>query len=154
MPWLLRLQNRVFNRPARFLINRGLAPPTYALLETTGRKSRRAIQVPIANGLEGATFWVIAGLGEQASYVRNIKADPRVRVKARPARLRDGLRMSWRSGTAQLMPEDDARQRHRQLGKGRPGYKLDGVLLRGLSQLGSGPMLTVRVDLDAPATRS
>jgi deazaflavin-dependent oxidoreductase (nitroreductase family) len=146
---LLRLQNRVFNRPARWLLDRGWAPPTYALLETTGRSTGQARHVPVANGLEGQTFWLIAGLGERAQYVRNIKADPRVRVKARPARLRDGWRMRWRSGTAHPLPDDDARERHRRLGKGRPGYQLDGVLLRELSKLGSGQMLTIRIDLDA-----
>jgi hypothetical protein len=80
--------------------------------------------------------------------VRNIEAQPRVRVKARPARVRDGLRMRWRSGTAHLMREDDTRQRHRQLGRGRPAYRLDGFLLRALSRLGTGDMLTVRIDLD------
>jgi hypothetical protein len=56
--------------------------------------------------------------------------------------------MRWRSGTAHLMPEDDARGRHRQLGAGRPGYRLDGILLRGLAALESGRMLTVRIDLE------
>ena len=69
-------------------------------------------------------------------------------MKARPARLRDGWRMRWRSGTAHLMPEDDARRRHRELGRGRPGYQLDGILLRALSRQGSGQMLTIRIDLD------
>jgi hypothetical protein len=59
--------------------------------------------------------------------------------------------MRWRSGTAHLMPEDDARQRHRGLGRGRPGYRLDGILLRGLSTLEGGNMLTVRIELDPPA---
>lgn len=148
---LLHLQNRLFNRPARFLLTRGFAPPTYALLETTGRRTGRARQVPVANGLQGDTFWLIAGLGDRAQYVRNIQADARVRVKARPARLRDGLQMRWRSGTAQLMPEEDAHERHRQIGKGRPGYQLDGILLRALSSLGSGRMMTIRIDLDAPS---
>ncbi|HEX5268020.1 MAG TPA: hypothetical protein VFW24_14740, partial [Acidimicrobiales bacterium] len=76
---------------------------------------------------------------------KNIRADPHVRVRARPARLRDGLRMAWRSGTARPLPDDDARSRHRQLGRGRPGYRLDGVLLRALD---TGEMLTVRIDLD------
>lgn len=58
--------------------------------------------------------------------------------------------MRWRAGTAVVLPEDDATQRHRQLGHGRPGYRLDGILLRGLSSLGSGPMLTIRIDLDTP----
>lgn len=145
---LLHLQNRVFNRPTRFLLAHGLGPPTYALLETTGRRTGQARQLPVANGLQGDTFWLIAGLGEEAQYVRNIKANPRVRIKARPARLRDGLRASWRSGTCHLMPDDDAHARHRQLGRGRPGYQLDGILLRRLASLGSGRMLTIRIDLD------
>jgi deazaflavin-dependent oxidoreductase (nitroreductase family) len=148
---VLWIQNRVFNRPARGLLNLGLAPPTYALLETTGRRSGLPRQLPVANGLDRDTFWLIAGLGEKAQYVRNIQADPRVRVRARPARLRDGVSMRWRSGTAHLMPEDDARQRHRGLGRGRPGYRLDGILLRRLSTLGGGNMLTVRIELDPPA---
>ncbi|HLX51820.1 MAG TPA: hypothetical protein VKS82_26120 [Streptosporangiaceae bacterium] len=36
--------------------------------------------------------------------------------------------------------------RHRQLGRGRPLYRLDGILLRRLA--GDGDMLTVRIDLD------
>jgi deazaflavin-dependent oxidoreductase (nitroreductase family) len=151
MRWMLHLQNRVFNRAALALLGRGLAPPTYAVLETTGRRTGRPRQVPVANGLRGDTFWLIAGLGEQAQYVRNLKANPRVRIKARPARLRDGVRMRWRSGSAHVLPEDDARRRHRELGKGRPAYQLDGILLRGLSALGSGRMLTIRIDLDPPA---
>jgi deazaflavin-dependent oxidoreductase (nitroreductase family) len=147
--WLLLLQNRVINRAVRVLLRVGLAPPTYALLETTGRASRLPRQVPVANGLQGSTFWLIAGLGERAQYVRNIKASPHVRIKARPPRLREGLRMRWHSGTAHLMPEDDARGRHRNLGTGRPGYRLDGILLRALAALESGQMLTVRVDLDS-----
>jgi hypothetical protein len=103
--------------------------------------------VPVANGLQGDTFWLIVGLGQQAQYLRNIEANPRVRVKVRPARVRDGIRMRWREGTAHPIPEDDASARHRRLGEGRPGYRLDGILLRGLSRLGPG-MSTVRIELD------
>lgn len=148
---LLDIQNRVLNRLAIALLRHGLAPPTYALIETTGRRTGLARQVPVANGLQENTFWLIAGLGAQAQYIRNIQAQPRVRVKARPARLRDGMRMRWRSGTAHPLPEDDASQRHHELGRGRPGYRLDGILLRNLSRLGTGEMLTVRIDLDPPA---
>jgi deazaflavin-dependent oxidoreductase (nitroreductase family) len=148
MRWVLLVQNCVINPGVRLLLSVGLAPPTYALIETTGRSSGVPRQVPVANGLQGSTFWLIAGLGERAQYVRNIKANPHVRVKARPARLRDGLRMRWRSGTARLMPEDDARRRHRELGSGRPGYRLDGIALRALAGLDDGHMLTVRIDLD------
>jgi deazaflavin-dependent oxidoreductase (nitroreductase family) len=147
----LAIQNRVINRLVRILLAAGVGPPTYALLETIGRRSGRPRQLPVANGLQGDTFWLISGLGEQAQYVRNIKANPRVRIKARPARLREGLRMRWRTGTAHPIPGDDARARHRQLGRGRPGYRADGILLLALAATGGGKMLTVRIDLDPAA---
>ncbi|MGH9920088.1 MAG: nitroreductase/quinone reductase family protein [Nitrososphaerales archaeon] len=142
---LLPFQNRVVNPVVLALAERGLVPSTYAVLETVGRRTGRTRRVPVANGLEGETFWLIAGLGERASFVRNIRAKPRVRVRARPARIRDGVRMRWRGGTAEPLPDDDAKDRHRQLGHGRPGYRLDGILLRALA---AGDMLTVRIDLD------
>lgn len=145
---LLPMQNRVINPLVCALLDRGLAPPTYALIETVGRRTGRRRRVPVANGLDGNTFWLIAALGHEAAYVRNIEAHPRVRIKARPARLRDGVRMRWRSGTAEPLPEDDARARHRQLGRGRPGYRLDGILLRGLANSAGSDMLTIRIDLD------
>jgi deazaflavin-dependent oxidoreductase (nitroreductase family) len=144
--WERRFSNRVVNPVLVALIVRGLGPPTYAVVETTGRKSGRRRLVPVASGLDGDTFWLISGLGERASYVHNIKANPRVRVRARPARLRDGLRARWRPGTAHPLPDDDARARHRALGQGRPLYRLDGWLLRRLAA--GGDMLTIRIDLD------
>ncbi len=146
------IQNHWINPGIIALIEAGLAPPTYALLETTGRRSGRSRVVPIANGLDGDTFWLIAGLGEQADHVRNLRKQPRVRICASPARIRDGLRMRWRSGTAHPMPDDDAEARHRCLGRGRPGYRADGVVLRSLA--GGGRMLTVRIDLDRDEPRS
>jgi deazaflavin-dependent oxidoreductase (nitroreductase family) len=127
------------------MLVRGFGPPTYAVVETIGRRTGRRRRVPVANGLDGDTFWLIAGLGQRASFVHNIRANPRARVCARPARVRDGVRVRWRSGTAYILP-DDARARHRQLGRGRPAYQLDGILLRRLAA--GGDMLTVRIDLD------
>jgi deazaflavin-dependent oxidoreductase (nitroreductase family) len=143
---ILRLQNRLINPLVAWLIARGLEPPTYAVLETVGRRTGRVRRVPVANGLDRDTFWLFAALGERSAYVRNLRADPRVRIKARPARLRDGLRSRWRTGTAHPLPDDDAEARHRALGRGRPGYRLDGVLLRALA--GGNRMLTIRIDLD------
>jgi deazaflavin-dependent oxidoreductase (nitroreductase family) len=142
---ILPVQNKLLNPLVAGLIARGLEPPTYAVLETVGRRTGQVRRVPVANGLDGDTFWLIAALGERSAYVRNLRADPRVRIKARPTRLRDGLRSRWRTGTAHPLPDDDARARHRALGRGRPGYRLDGVLLRALAD---GDMLTVRIDLD------
>lgn len=143
---LLPVQNRVLNPFVAALIDRGLGPPTYALVETVGRRTGRIRRVPVANGLQGDTFWLIAGRGERAAYVHNLRANPRVRVKAPPPRLRDGRRAQWRSGTAHPLPGDDARARHRTLGRGRPGYRLDGLLLGTLGRWED--MLTVRIDLD------
>lgn len=143
---LLPVSNAWLNPLVRAVIERGFGVPTYALLETTGRKSGQRRVVPVANGLDGDTFWLIAGLGERAAFVRNLRADPRVWITARPARLRDGLRTRRRSGIAHPMPEDDAYVRHRELGKGRPFYQLDGLLLRALAS--GQQMLTVRIDLD------
>ena len=117
----------------RGLLRIGISPGT-ALLETTGRKSGRPRQTPVTNGLQGDTFWIVTEHGHKAGYVRNIKANPRVRVKA-------GRR--WRTGTAHVMPEDDAEARQRTLGT---------TLLRKLNASGITAMatekLTVRVDLD------
>lgn len=144
--WERRFNNRVVNPAMIALVTHGVGPPTYAVVETTGRKTGRTRLVPVASGLDGDTFWMISGLGERASYVYNMRANPRVRVRARPARLRDGLRMRWREGTAHLLPDDDAVARHRLLSRGRPLYRLDGWFLRRLAA--GGDMLTIRIDLD------
>ena len=71
----------------KYLVNpivRALArirtPPGVAILETTGRKSGQPRQVPVGNGLDGDTFWIVTEHGRRAGYVRNIEANPRVRV--------------------------------------------------------------------------
>ena len=103
--------------------------PWWALLETTGRRSGRPWRNPVGNGLNGDTFWIVAEHGHQAGYVRNIKSNPRVR-------LRVGGR--WRSGVAHVLEDDDARERQRTL---RP-FNAAFVRLMGTD------LLTIRVDLD------
>src|SRR5436190_860612 len=108
---------------------------TYAVLETTGRRSGLPRRTPVANGLQGDVFWLISAHGRHAHYVHNIGADPHVRVRV-------GDR--WREGTAHLLSDDDARARQRELGRGRLGYRLDAVILRA----NATEMTTVRIDLD------
>jgi deazaflavin-dependent oxidoreductase (nitroreductase family) len=86
----------IVNPVLRRAIERGIAPPGYPLLERTGRKSGLPRRTPVGNGLDGDTFWIIAEHGRSAAYVRNIEADPRVRIKV-------GRR--WRTGTAVLLPK-------------------------------------------------
>lgn len=81
------------NPGMRKALELGVAPRGYALLETTGRRSGLPRRTPIRNGLDGDTFWIVAEHDRSAAYVRNIEANPRVRVKV-------GRR--WRTGSAHL----------------------------------------------------
>ena len=103
--------------------------PWWSLLETTGRKSGKPWRNPVGNGLVGDTFWIVAEHGHQAGYVKNIKVNPRIR-------LRVGGR--WRTGIAHVLADDDARARQRSL---RP-FNAAFVRLMGTE------LVTVRVDLD------
>lgn len=74
--------------------------PGFALLETTGRKTGRRHQVPVGGRKSGGAIWIVAG--RRVDYVRNIEANPTVRVRV-------GRR--WYDGAAHLCPDDDARRR-------------------------------------------
>ena len=122
--------NRLVNPAVRPLLQRGIWPRTQTLLETTGRSSGLPRRTPVGNGLRGDAFWIVTEHGYGADYVKNIQKNPRVRVKV-------GRR--WYSGTAQLLPDDDPRERLRWLR--RPVNDLL-LLAVGTQQL------TIRVDLE------
>ena len=107
----------------------GVPTPGVAILETTGRRSGLPRRNPVGDCLDGDTFWIVAEHGEAADYVKNLRANPRVRV-------RSGRR--WREGIAHALPDDDWRERQRSM----PG--LNAAMVR---VMGSAPM-TVRIDLD------
>lgn len=134
------LERHVVNPQVRAVVARGIGRRTYAVLETTGRRTGKARRTPVANGLRGDVFWLISAHGRHAQYVRNLTAHPRVRIG-----VHDGDRLHWRTGTAHLLPDDDARARQRQLGRGRLGYRLDAALMRALAT----DLTTIRIDLDA-----
>lgn len=130
------MKRRISTALSRYLVNplvklaiRSRLVRGWSLLETRGRKTGRLRQTPVGNGLDGDTFWIVAEHGRKAGYVRNLEADPRVRVFV-------GGR--WRTGTAQTLPDDDPRERQRQL----PGLNARVVRLMGTD------LLTVRIDLD------
>ena len=91
-------QTRLLNPFVRRAIERGVCPPGWAVLETTGRRSGLPRRTPVGDGRRGDTFWIVAEHGRRAGYVRNIEANPCVRV------LTGGR---WRTGTARTMPDDD-----------------------------------------------
>ncbi|MFI1357510.1 nitroreductase family deazaflavin-dependent oxidoreductase [Streptomyces sp. NPDC020898] len=102
--------------------------PFQTLLETTGRTSGLPRVTPLGGRRIGDTFWLVSEFGEKSHYVRNIKADPRVRVR---------IGGRWHSGTAVLLPDDDPIARLRTL----PRVNSTGVRTMGTN------LLTVRVDL-------
>ena len=102
--------------------------PIQTLLETTGRKSGEPRRTPLGGSKVGDEFWFVSEFGEKSQYVKNIKADPRVRVR---------LRGRWHNGTAHLVPDDDPQQRLRSL----PQFNSFGVRTFGTN------LLTIRVDL-------
>ena len=81
-----RLQQSVVNPVVRRAWGLGLPIPGDGLLETTGRRTGLRRRTPVCDGLEGETFWLVARCGRDADWVRNIEADPRVRVKVSGAR--------------------------------------------------------------------
>jgi len=126
------LSTRLFNPLVKSATNAGLALPGVVILETTGRRSGQPRRTPVGKSVDGDTVWIVAEHGRKAAYVRNIEADPRVRIK---------IGRRWRTGTAHVMPDDDPRARQR----GMPSVNAAVVRLMGTD------LLTVRVDLDREA---
>jgi hypothetical protein len=71
---------RLIDRVARAAVRVGLGRRSTALIETTGRRSGKSRVTPVTNGLDGDVFWIVTEHGHKANYVRNIEANPRVRV--------------------------------------------------------------------------
>ena len=101
--------------------------PFQTLLETTGRKSGEPRRTPLDGSRIGDQFWFVSEFGDKSQYVKNIQADPQVRVR---------LKGKWHSGTAHLVPEDDPHERLRSL----PKFNSFGVRTFGTN------LLTIRVD--------
>jgi deazaflavin-dependent oxidoreductase (nitroreductase family) len=133
------LQKYVLNPPIKILFALGWAPPGYALLETIGRKTGKPRTTPVGDGRVGREFWIMAEHGKKAGYVRNMAANPQVRVK-----VRQGLRARWHTGIAHLLPDDDPLQRQPWLAGQIPASAANSAAVR----LFGTQLLTVRIDLD------
>jgi len=115
-------------------------PPGYALLETIGRKSGKPRRTPVGDARMGSQFWIVAEHGRRAGYVRNIEANPHVRIKAR-----DGLRARWYAGTAYVLADDDPRERQRWLSQHVRGAGRNAAAVRFFGT----QLLTIRIDLES-----
>lgn len=129
------LANRLFNPLVRALFRLGIPAPGTAILETTGRRTGEPRRTPVTDGRDGDVFWIVAEHGRRAAYVRNLEANPRVRLKAGS---------SWRSGTARVLADDDPKARLRAIARTRPRSRVN---LRVVRAMGS-ELVTVRVELD------
>ena len=124
------LSHYLWNPAMRLVAGRFRGAP--ALLETIGRKSGLPRLTPVGNGTKGDTFWVIAEHGHHSDWVRNLVAEPRVRVK---------VAGRWRAGMAHVMPQDDPIARQRNLD----------ALNASIVRLAGTELLTVRIDFDREA---
>jgi deazaflavin-dependent oxidoreductase (nitroreductase family) len=120
-----RIANAVQKHVANPLMRR---LPMQTLLETTGRKSGEPRRTPLGGSRVGDQFWFVSEFGEKSQYVKNIQANPHVRVR---------LNGRWHNGTAHLVPDDDPTQRLKAL----PQVNSFGVRAFGTN------LLTIRVDL-------
>jgi deazaflavin-dependent oxidoreductase (nitroreductase family) len=127
------LSARLLNPLVRAAARAGVPLPGYVLLETTGRRSGQPRQVPVGKALEGDTLWVIAEHGLRAAYVRNIQADPRVRVR---------IGRRWCTGSAHVLSGDEWRECQRRIPN-----RFNSAVVRAMGT----EQVTVRVDLDPAA---
>jgi deazaflavin-dependent oxidoreductase (nitroreductase family) len=125
------VQRYLLNPPAKLAVRAGLVPG-YVLVATTGRRTGKLRRNVVGMHLEGSTGWVVAEHGNHAGYVRNITANPNVRVC---------VRGRWRDARAEAVPEDDPEARLDSFGRS--------VHASNVRRFGTD-LLTVRFDLDTP----
>jgi deazaflavin-dependent oxidoreductase (nitroreductase family) len=123
--WYQRnLANPLARRLSRFI-------PGSAVVETVGRHSGLPRRTPVGGRVEGSTFWLVSEFGRHSHYVRNIDANPNVRVQ---------FKGRWHTGKATLVEDDNPRERLRRL------PKMNSFLVRMVGT----DLMTVRIDLEAP----
>ena len=124
-----RARFRVFWRIVNPLINHaGRLTPWWVIIETTGRKTGQPRQFPLATGpFDGNATWLIAVHGRRTLWLRNVEAEPTVRLR---------VRGRWRTGRAVVEPYDPAI------------VKRFSLYARSATRLAAMDPLLVRVDLD------
>ena len=125
----MNLKRRIVHTVQRHVVNPVGRRMPVTMLETTGRKSGQKRLTAVGGAVIDNQFWMVSEHGEHAHYVLNILANPAVRVR---------INGHWRSGTAHLLPDDDARARLKTLPQANSAV----VRLMGTD------LLTIRVDLD------
>ncbi|WP_369828118.1 nitroreductase family deazaflavin-dependent oxidoreductase [Mycobacterium sp. 852002-51163_SCH5372311] len=123
------LKRQVVHRVQRLVVNPIGRQLPVTMIETVGRKSGKPRLTAVGGKVVGNQFWMVSEHGEHSDYVRNMKANPAVRVR---------IGGKWRNGTAHLLPDDDPVRRLGNL------PRLNSAVVR----LMGSDLLTIRVDLD------
>jgi deazaflavin-dependent oxidoreductase (nitroreductase family) len=103
--------------------------PGWAVVETIGRRTGQPRRTPVGGRLCGDTFWLVTGDRSRSQYVKNIEANPTVRVRAHGR---------WHTGKAQVLAHENAR---RQLMTMNP---INSVFI----WIAGTDLATIRIDLD------
>jgi deazaflavin-dependent oxidoreductase (nitroreductase family) len=77
--WLYRGQRphrlaRILNRVEAIIASSGIAPDYLVTLEVTGRKSGRTVSLPLMVAVFEGQRYLVSMLGENANWVRNVRA--------------------------------------------------------------------------------
>jgi deazaflavin-dependent oxidoreductase (nitroreductase family) len=124
-----QLKRRIVHTAQRLVVNPLGRRLPVTMLETIGRKTGQPRRTAVGGRVIDNQFWMVSEHGEHSHYVLNIKANPAVRLR---------IHGRWRSGTAHLLHEDDAKERLRSL------PALNSAVVRAVGS----DLLTIRVDLD------
>src|SRR5262245_59507577 len=101
------IQRYVLNPPTILAVWMGLVRG-HVLIETIGRRSGKRRRNVVGMHVEDSTGWVVAEQGRHAGYVRNLEANPSVRVC---------VRGKWRTAVARIVADDDAEVRLESFGR-------------------------------------
>ena len=99
-PNVRRIYQRYLGNPT-FRVSAGFVPG-FGILETIGHRTGQLRRVPVGGRRIDGAFWLVTGNPRHVYYVRNIEANPNVRVR---------FHGRWHKGTATFCPDDDARRR-------------------------------------------
>lgn len=125
---MVRTQKYILNPPMKLAVGLGLVPG-HALVETIGRKTGKPRRTVVGVHEQDGHLWVVAEQGRHAAYVRNIEANPAVRLR---------LGRRWRRATALIVDGDDPVARLAMFG--REGHA------KAVQSMGTS-LLTLRFDL-------
>ena len=96
-----------------------LAAEQFCYLTTTGRVSGEPREIEIWFGLDGGTLYMLAGGGEKANWVRNIRKNPAVSVRIA------GRTFATTGRVVEAGGAEDATARRLLVEKYQPGYAND-----------------------------